>query len=431
MDVNRSFSESGTQEIPDQWWLAFADEQLNLMIESALDSNFNLEVAWQRIKVARAIVDRESSFLLPDLEGSVQGEVSQPQRAFENFQQNRSLQVGLSSAYELDLWGRIRANVQAEKFRAEASQLDYQAASISLSAEIALTWYQVIEANNQLQLIDKQIATNQQVLDLIENRFGTGQVRSVDFLRQKQLIESTREQRTYVASRLETQKHRLAVLLGRSPIPAIEFAVDSLPKLPAMPETGDPMQLIHRRPDVQSAYNVLAAADKELAAAIVNQYPRVSFSLSASTAANDTDLLFRDWAYSLGANLLAPVFYGGELRAEVDRSEAFKKQRLFEYGQTILIAFQEVEDALIQEENQKESIQLIDSQIEIARQTYEQLRIEYFNGISNYLDVLTALDTLQQLRRDALSARLILLQYRIALYRALAGRISTPREVGS
>jgi outer membrane protein TolC len=165
-----------------------------------------------------------------------------------------------------------------------------------------------------------------------------------------------------------------------------------------------------------------------LAAAISNRYPRVSFSLSYSTAVNDTDKLFKDWAYSLAGNLLAPIFYGGELKAEVNRTEAVKQLRLYEYGQTVLIAFQEVENALIQEEKQIESIQIIEEQVQLARQTIDQLRIEYLNGLSDYLDVLTALDQEQQLRRDLLSAKLILLEYRIALYRALAGGFETERE---
>jgi outer membrane protein TolC len=216
--------------------------------------------------------------------------------------------------------------------------------------------------------------------------------------------------------------------MGRPPQQEVDYPFRELPGVPPLPETGIPVELIRRRPDVQTAFNLLQAADRELAAAISNRYPRVSFSLSYSTAVNDTDKLFKDWAYSLAGNLLAPIFYGGELKAEVNRTEAVKQQRLYEYGQTVLIAFQEVEDALIQEEKQIESIQLIEEQVQLARQTIDQLRLEYLNGLSDYLDVLTALDQEQELRRDLLSAKLTLLEYRIALYRALAGGFETERE---
>jgi outer membrane protein TolC len=179
---------------------------------------------------------------------------------------------------------------------------------------------------------------------------------------------------------------------------------------------------------VQSAFGLVQAADRDLAAAISNQYPRLTLSASAGSAADNAGSLFEDWALAFAGNLLAPIFYGGALRAEVDRTEAVREQRLFEYGQTILVAFQEVEDALVQETKQRESIQHLEEQIELATQAYDQLRVQYLNGTTNYLDVLTALDEVQQLRRDLLAARLTLVEDRIALYRALAGSFETARE---
>jgi NodT family efflux transporter outer membrane factor (OMF) lipoprotein len=266
------------------------------------------------------------------------------------------------------------------------------------------------------------------VLDLIETRFGSGQIRSADILRQRRLLESTREQQIAAEKQVKLLEHRLAVLLGKSPQKEIKKSIDTLPNLPPLPKTGVPADLIRRRPDVQAAYHRLMAADRELAAAISNQYPRFSISASASTSADNVESLFKDWARSLGGNLLAPIFYGGRLRAEVDQSESIRKQRLFEYVQTILNAFREVEDALVQEQKQVEKIQSIREQVKLAEQTYEQLRIEYFNGMGGYLDVLTALDEVQQLRRNLISAHMNLLEYRIALYRSIAGSFESRRE---
>lgn len=162
-----------------------------------------------------------------------------------------------------------------------------------------------------------------------------------------------------------------------------------------------------------------------------NQYPRLSVSASTSLRSNNFKSIFKDWAYSFAGNLFAPIFYGGELNAEIDRNEAVKNQRLYEYGQAVLTAFREVEDALIQEQKQLERIEVIEEQIDLIRQSYEQLRVQYFNGAGNYLDVLTALDQEQQLRRDLLAANLTLLEFRIALYRALAGNFETDRENGT
>jgi NodT family efflux transporter outer membrane factor (OMF) lipoprotein len=428
VDAPSDFSASGSQDVPDAWWTTFENDRLNALVDSATASNFTLRTAWERLQAAEAVVDRESGALFPDLEASGQAQVTRTESGEADADAGENLSAGISSVYELDLWGRIRSRVQAEQLRAEATREDYQAAALSLSAEVVRTWVQLAEARSQLRLVEQQVETNTTVLNLLQNRFETGQIRSVDVLRQRQLVESTREQRAAVESQTQVLEHRLAVLLGRPPQAGVEALPDSLPALPPLPETGVPTDLVRRRPDVQSAFHRLQAADRDLAAAISDQYPRLTLSASASTAAESAQDLFQTWAYSFAGNLLAPIFRGGALRAEVDRTDAVKQQRLYAYGQTILTAFQEVEDALIREQKQQEQIQRIRRQIELAQQAYEQLRTQYLNGTTDYLDVLTALDEVQQLRRDLLSARLTRIEDRITLYRALAGAFETGRE---
>lgn len=419
-----SFSISGDTLVPDKWWLVFNDETLNDIVDSALVSNFTLKTAWQRLIASRAVTERASSGLYPDLGTSLQGGADYPTPDYVG---GESFRFELNSEYEVDLWGRIRSAVQAERYRTEATLADYQTAAISLSAEIVRTWFRLAEARNQLKLVNKQIDTNTKMLTLIKARFSSGQIRSADILRQQQLLEATRGQKIVVEADVNILVHQLNVLLGQTPWADLPSDAQ-LPELPPVPETGVPADLIKRRTDVQSAYNHLLAADRDLASAISNKYPRFSIRASASVRANNLDDLFQDWAYSLAGNLFSPIFEGKALRAEEDRAEALKKQRAYEFGETMLTAFREVEDALVREESQTRSIENIEKQIELITKTNGQLRIEYLNGMSNYLDVLTSMDQEQQLRRNLLSARLELLEYRIALYRAIAGGFETERE---
>jgi outer membrane protein TolC len=266
------------------------------------------------------------------------------------------------------------------------------------------------------------------VLRLLRARFGSGQIRAVDILRQEQLVESTRERRIAAQSRVHVVEHLLAVLLGRSPQAGVELERVELPELPPLPDTGLPAELVQRRPDVRRAHDLLRAADRDLAAAVSRQYPRLSLTASLSTAGEDASDLFDDWARSFAGNLVGPLLDGGERRADVARAEALREQRLYEYGQATLTAFREVEDALVRERKQLRQLDSLRRQVELASRTYEQLRIEYFNGLADYIDVLTALTDQQQLRRDLIAARLELLDIRIGLYRALAGGFRTDRE---
>ena len=190
-----------------------------------------------------------------------------------------------------------------------------------------------------------------------------------------------------------------------------------------------PLELVRRRPDIQQSYALLLAADRDMASAVRNKYPRISFNVRGQLRANNFANLFDNWAYSIAGNLLAPLFYGGQLSAEADRNEAVKQQRLYEFGQTTLVAFQEVEDGLVQDLMQKERSENIGRQLELASKSNKQLRVEFLNGFSPYLDVLIGLDQEQQLRRDYVAAQLRQIQVRIGLYRALAGGFDTGRTL--
>jgi len=421
-EVPEYFSMTGESEMPRKWWVEFNDSALNRALDTALVSNFSVLTAWERLSAARAVVDRESSAFWPDLFAALRGETGSGQTAFEV---NDNVRLDLTAEYEIDLWGRIRSAVDAERFRVDAMQTGFQAAAISLSAEFVLAWYRLAEAELQYSIAQDQVRTNEKVLLFLRSQFGSGQVRSGDILRQLQLVEASREDMVLRETEIQLLKNRLAVLSGLPPQSMPEWPEISLPQLPPLPQTGIPLELVQRRPDVRSAYFQLQAADRDLASAISSKYPRIAVSAQLSALGGGADNLFRQWAWSLTGNLMAPLFYGGRLRAEEDRNEAVRNQRLYAYGESVLIAFREVEDALVREVNQARRIESIEKQHELAKQAYEQLRIEYFNGLSNYLDVLTALEQEQQLRRNLAAERRLLVDFRVGLYRALAGGLET------
>jgi outer membrane protein TolC len=290
--------------LPQKWWTAFEDSSLNILVDSAITNNFDLITIWYQFREAEAVIKRESSFLWPDIEASARSAINRPEPDFAG---GENLQLGLSAAYEIDLWGRIRSGIQAEKFRARASLADYQTGAISLSAEIAITWYQLVATVNQLSLVEQQITTNENIVSLIRARFGTGQISAVDILRQMQLLESTQDQKILLETDQRILRNQLSVLLGKQPQTELETYIDSLPDLPPLPETGLPLELVRRRPDIQTAYNLLLAADRDMATAVTSKYPRLALSFSVQQRSNDYSSLFQDWAYSIAGNLVAPL----------------------------------------------------------------------------------------------------------------------------
>ncbi|QCX01330.1 efflux transporter outer membrane subunit [Aggregatimonas sangjinii] len=422
----KEFYYTGESVLEDKWWTVFQDESLNTLIDSAMQSNFDLAATWQQFLAAKATVSRAASNKWPQIEASAQTAENFP---INDFRGGENTQLGLSASYEVDLWGRIRTAVQAEKFRAEANLFDYRTAAISLSAEIATTWYQLQAAKEQLKITQEQIATNENIIKLIRSRFVGGQIRAVDILRQAQLLESTREQQIIFSTNVRLLENQLAILLGRQPQEDLALDAVALPDLPDLPQAGLPLELVRRRPDLQQSYALLLAADRDMASAVRNRYPRISINARGQLRANNFADLFENWAYSIAGNLLAPIFYGGQLKAEATQAQAIKQQRLYEYGQTTLEAFREVEDGLVQDVMQKQRSVNIGRQLELAEKSNKQLRTEFLNGFSPYLDVLIGLDQEQQLRRDYVAAQLRQVQVRIGLYRALAGSFETGRTI--
>ena len=415
LDSGAEFSQSGAEVLSEEWWLALDNESLNEQIRAALDNNFSLEAAWQRLKAANALARRESADLYPDLDLSAGAS-----RTINGDRENQ-FTVGPAASYELDLWGKIRAASKAENLRAFSSEFAYKTAALSLSGDVAITWVRLIEAHNQVDLLDSQINTNNKALEVLKARFGIGQIRSEDILRQQLLIEAIIEEKIIFETEIKTLEHQLAVLRGETPQDKTYTVTERLPVLPPLPETGLPSELINRRPDIQAAFYEMEAADKDLAEAVRDQYPDITISASYISEAATAGNLFTDWITNIAAEFITPIFDGGQRRAEVRRNEAIRNELVNAYSQRILEAFQEVEDALIREDRQRDRIVNLEARLSLARETYEQIQLGYFNGASEFISVLSAQTELQGIERDLLRARRDLIEFRIALYRALSG----------
>ena len=416
-----SFSASGQAYLPDRWWTEFHNPALNLRVEQALGDNFDLAVALQRLRAARAVTRRESSDLVPDIDGFIAVDST-----FGPTPDQTTTSWGLDAAYQVDLWGQIQSRVEAERLRAEATHADYHVVALSLAAEVARTWFSLIESHAQLELLEEQLETNRRGLTGQEARFGVGAGGgSPDVLRQRQLVASTLEQAVVVRAGIEVLEHQLAVLLGQLPQAASFDPGAELPDLSPLPDTGLPSELLTRRPDVRRDYLAYVAANHDLESAISAQYPRLNLTGSLINAAERPETLFRDWFVSIGGQLIAPLFDGGQRRAEVDRTAAVACQRFHEYQQTMLIAFREVEDNLALEHYQIQRIEQLITQVELAEQASEQLRQRFITGDASFLDILSSVQSEQRLQREILSARLDLILIRIGLYLALAGDFDT------
>lgn len=419
LPIPATFSDRGNSKLKKKWWLDFADNSLNLLIQTALTDNFDLLVARNRIAEAEALVKQAGASLRPTVDGS--GNIT----SSRNYQADKTSDVfflGLAASYEVDLWGRLRSTESAQVAELQSSIADYDTASLTLSAEVAIGWFALVENRLQTELLQKQRETNSKVLELITAQFRSGKTGIADVLQQRQLVESNYSDLAELRAEGRLQQHRLFILLGLPPTSSLPPA-GRLPELAPLPDSGVPLDLLKRRPDIESRYLRLQAADYRVAAAVADRFPRLSISAGLSTSGDRVDDLFSNWFSNLGANLFGPLIDGGRRMAEVERSRAIARQNFYHYGQTMLSALFEVEDGLIQEKELQVVFTSLQTQLRLAAETIDHVATRYRQGAEDYQRVLLALLSHQNLQRDILRTRKRLINNRVALYRAISGRL--------
>lgn len=408
---------------PDPWWTALNSSALNELLAQAFAGNLSLQQAWARMEQARAVAAKAGADLYPDL--SATGSTNHARQRSENGSADRfttrNYALGLSTSYEIDLWGRIRSAQKAETLTAEAVREDWNATVIALAADVATTWAEILSRQMQRRLLEQQLETNRTYLELVELRYRKGIVTALDVFQQQQVVEEIRSQIPVVEAQERLRHNQLAVLLGKAPGTGLTIGAEDLPTFAPLPAAGLPADLLANRPDVRAAGLRLEAADWQLAAARANRLPAISLTGTAGYGPADMDLMLDNWILSLAGNLAAPILDGGQRAAEVDRSRAVIAENLAAYRETVLVAIREVEDALVSEYYQRRYIAALERQLEAARHALVEAREQYRKGVDDYLPVLTQIVAVQNLERDLIEQQTQLLIDRIDLYEALGG----------
>jgi len=421
VEAPAAFSATGTEPVLDHWWRAFGDDDLDALIEKALANNFDLQVAWDRLAQAQALAQKTDAPLRPQVNLTAGAKRSR-QDTGGSSSSDSLYSVGLAASYEVDLWSRLGSTSRGAWLDVQARREGVNTAAITLSALIADTWYQLAEAKDLVRIAQAQIQTNEDVLKIVRVRWRKGAAGAADFYRQRQLVTSTEAQLIAAKETVELLQYQLSVLVGNRPELVWQQVSIEFPQLPPMPEIGLPADVLLRRPDVRQSHRQVQAADQRLAAAIADQYPRVSISASVETTSTASVRdLFDDWLANLAANALEPLFDANLRKAEVRRQRAIVSEQFHTWGQTILDALEDVEGALTRQRQQAELFENLKRQLDLARQTYERNRESYIKGQVDYIRVLESLESMQSLERSVLRAQRTVIQNRIDLYRAIAG----------
>jgi NodT family efflux transporter outer membrane factor (OMF) lipoprotein len=292
---------------------------------------------------------------------------------------------------------------------------------MTVAAEVVLNYLQWLGQQETLALLQQQVLDNHDRLDLLGVRYGNAQASALDVFQQQEVLAAA-EALVPAALAGETQRrHALAVLLGLPPPSDLQLHTTPLPGMPPLPDTGVPLDLLTRRPDVEAARSRLQQAAWQVGAARADRLPSLRLSASAAYSSDDLADLFDDWLARLAASLTGPLLDAGRRRAEVTRTRAVVDERLAAYRAILLNAVRDVQDALMLEFRQGQTVEALQRQADAAARTQSESLGRYLNGQVSYLTVVSAGLNVQKLKRDLIQAHYQRLSYRVQLYRALGG----------
>jgi NodT family efflux transporter outer membrane factor (OMF) lipoprotein len=406
-----------SKPVDQNWWASFKDAKLDELIDSALNNNFDIMRGLARLDQADALTRQARAARLPlvDIEAGTLRDWADGET------RNRLDTVGGALAWEVDVFDRLGSAEFARQNERAARAEDLVAIRLSLSAEVAIAYFDAVGQRRQLFLLEQQIEVDRELLELTELRFEAGLTASVDVLQQSSVLAETESLVPPTEALLRVAENRLDVLIGQAPdgVDLIEEN-DRFVDIEDLPFIGIPSDLLFNRPDLRALRNELIAADAEIGQAIADRLPRITLEGSLFYG-NGSDVTGP--AGILLGSIVQPLLDWGARKAEVERSRGLYVERLAIFSQAYLQAIEDVENSLYQERKQREFLDRLERRRHFLERTVEETKDRYTNGLTDFLPVLDALKELQRIERIIVRQERALLDYRIQLHRALGGRV--------
>jgi outer membrane protein, multidrug efflux system len=404
-----------------QWVQTFADPQLEALVLEGLQNNLDLKAAAARVDVAAGLVVQARSLLYPQL--AVIGGVG---LAGRDFSKDRSGIAG-DVSWELDLWGRVRAQGASATASRQAADADLVFARQSLAAMVATLWYQTVATERLRSTAQNAVGVYDELLQLVRTRNAIGQIGAQDVaLAGADLFRARQRERAFARSEQEIMRG-LELVIGRYPAAELTLAPD-LPPVPPPVPSGLPAELLERRPDLVAAERRLASAFHLIQVAEAARLPRIALTATGGRSTSELLRLANVGAgfWSVGANVLAPIFTGGALEAQVSIATAEQQAAVTLYAQTALRAFTEVESSLTNEQLLAEQQQFLESVLEQDIEALRLGRLRFDAGATDFLHVLQMQARQFSTQLDIIAIRNDRLANRVALHLALGGGFQPP-----
>ncbi|MBV8193805.1 MAG: efflux transporter outer membrane subunit [Alphaproteobacteria bacterium] len=408
------------------WWTMYGDPVLDGIAPMIDISNQTLIQAEANYRVARALVRQDASGLYPTVTATAQftqsgrgssasGSSTTNAGGFVTAGTGSSLSqfsTGPQLAWPIDVWGRIRRQIEADSASAQASASDLANARLSAQSSLATDYFSMRNAEQQIKLYQDTVAAYTRSLQIVDNQVNAGIASGLDLAQARTQLEQARALLIGANINRATFEHAIAVQVGKAPA---EFSIEPGPPPPDVPtlDGGVPTALLERRPDIAAAERLMASANAQIGVAQAAFYPSFTLNASMSFISGGLGALLQlsNAVWSVGPQMAATLIDGGALKAQVESARAKYDSQVAGYRQTILVAFQQVEDALVQqrvliqqEQVQRAAVAAAEEAVTLSLNQYTQGTIAYTTVVTSQTAALTAQQTLLSIRLSRLTA---------------------------
>ena len=408
-----------TAPIEREWWDAFGDPQLSRLVEQARANNADVQIAAARVEEARATERGSRGFLLPSVGAGVEGGVRREVSPFGQAQTSVAAQPAFRASYEVDLFGKNAARIDAAEAGVAASSAGAEAARLSVSAATATGYITLLALDRRLSVLEETLVVRQEAVKFARDRAEVGYTSQLPLRQAEAEYQATAQLLPQLKAQIARQENALSVLTGELPGAIMRGGTLEDLRRPPAPAIL-PSELLRRRPDVAAAEYRVAAGDANMRVARADFMPSIDLGAAAGLVISD---LLADplGVWSLGGSILAPIFQGGKLQAQLDGATAQRDEAAWAYRSAVLNAFREVEDRMAVLANLKAQEVALEAQKVAVADALRHARNRYRAGYTPYIEQVDA-------QRALLGAELSLVQVRadeltalVGLYQAMGG----------
>ena len=407
-----------------KWWNVFQDEQLQGLIHTALEKNYDIRTAAERVLEAQARLGVAHSNQFPTIAaGGDLNTMRQQQTPMGPAFRSDTINISGNASWEIDFWGKYRRATEAVRAQLAASEWGRKQVVSSMVASVASSYFQLRALDLELEITRRSLHSRRESLRLTKILAEGGAVSELDVRQAEQLVYTTSSQIPALERQIEQQENAISILLGQNPGPVARGkALTEQPKPREIP-AGVPSQLLERRPDIRQAEEMLIAANAEIGVARAQYFPTIALTGNAGAQTWALTSLFsgptRLWSF--GPSISVPIFNAGRLKNNVRLSEAEQREAELAYQKTIQGAFRDVSDALVacrttyEERAQKELL------VAAAKDSSRLAQIRYEGGAAAYLEVLTDETNYYTAQLNLVQTQLSEMLSLVQLYQALGG----------